>query len=52
MDAMTPQARTSRLKALSRAVGKPVMIISGAAGEGVPDAVRALANTIKEARRG
>ena len=52
MDAMTPQARTSRLKALSRAVGKPVMIISGATGEGVPEAVRALANTIKEARRG
>ncbi|MFM2149809.1 MAG: GTPase ObgE [Pseudomonadota bacterium] len=51
MDAMTPQARTSRLKALSRAVGKPVMIISGATGEGVPEAVRALANTIKEARR-
>ena len=51
MDAMTPQARTSRLKALSRAVGKPVMIISGATGEGVPEAVRALANTIADARR-
>lgn len=51
MDAMTPQARASRLKALSRAAGKPVMIISGATGEGVPAAVRALADTIAAARR-
>ena len=51
MDAMTPQARTSRLKALSRAAGKPVVIISGATGEGVPGVVRTLANTIAEARR-
>jgi GTP-binding protein len=50
-DAMTPQARASRLKALSRAVGKPVLVISGATGEGVPEAVRALAATIAEARR-
>jgi hypothetical protein len=28
-----------------------VMIISGATGEGVPEAVRALANTIADARR-
>jgi GTPase len=49
-DAMTPQARASRLKALSRAAGKPVLVISGATGEGVPDAVRALATTIAAAR--
>ncbi|MFM7423031.1 MAG: GTPase ObgE, partial [Alphaproteobacteria bacterium] len=36
-DAMTPQARISRVKALSRAAGKPVMLISGASGEGVPE---------------
>ncbi|MFO0185222.1 MAG: GTPase ObgE, partial [Alphaproteobacteria bacterium] len=36
-DAMTPQARTARVKALSRAAGKPVMLISGASGEGVPE---------------
>jgi GTP-binding protein len=50
-DAMTPQARASRLKALSRAAGKPVLVISGATGEGVPEAVRMLAETIAEARR-
>jgi GTP-binding protein len=50
-DAMTPQARASRVKALTRAVGKPVLVISGATGEGVPDAVRALSTTIAEARK-
>ena len=49
-DAMTPQARASRLKALSRAAGKTVLVISGATGEGVPEAVRALSATIAEAR--
>jgi GTPase len=49
-DAMTPQARTSRLKALERAAGRPVMLISGATGEGVPAALRALADTIAQAR--
>lgn len=51
-DAMTPQARAGRLKALSRAAGRPVTIISGATGEGVPEVVRALAAAIAEARRG
>ncbi|MCA3415746.1 MAG: GTPase ObgE [Roseomonas sp.] len=49
-DAMTPQARTSRVKALSRAAGKPVMLISGASGEGVPELLRALADMIAAAR--
>ncbi|WP_368415382.1 GTPase ObgE [Falsiroseomonas sp.] len=49
-DAMTPQARASRVKALTRAVGKTVLVISGATGEGVPEAVRALSATIAEAR--
>jgi GTP-binding protein len=49
-DAMTPQARASRVKALSRAAGKTVLVISGATGEGVPEAVRALSATIAEAR--
>jgi GTP-binding protein len=49
-DAMTPQARASRLKALSRAAGKPVMLISGASGEGVPELLRALADMIAAAR--
>jgi GTP-binding protein len=51
-DAMTPQARTSRLKALSRAAGKPVMLISGATGEGVKGVLHALAQTIAQQRRG
>jgi len=50
MDAMTPQAKTSRMKALARAIGKEPMLISGATGEGVPQALRALADTIKAAR--
>ena len=49
-DAMTPQARTARVKALSRAAGKPVMLISGASGEGVPELLRALADMIAVAR--
>jgi GTP-binding protein len=49
-DAMTPQARTARVKALSRAAGKPVMLISGASGEGVPKLLRALADMIAAAR--
>jgi GTP-binding protein len=51
-DAMTPQARASRLKALSRAAGRPALLLSGATGEGVQEAVRALAKAIAEARRG
>jgi GTP-binding protein len=51
-DAMTPQARAARLKALSRAAGKPALIVSGATGEGVTEVVRALARTIAAARRG
>ena len=49
-DAMTPQARTARVKALSRAAGRPVMLISGASGEGVPELLRALADMIAAAR--
>jgi GTP-binding protein len=49
-DAMTPQARTARVKALSRAAGKHVMLISGASGEGVPELLRALADMIAAAR--
>lgn len=45
-DAMTPQARASRIKALERATGRPVMLISGATGEGVPEILRALADAV------
>jgi GTP-binding protein len=50
LDAMTPQARASRLKALERAVGAPVLLLSGATGEGVPQALRALATAIAAKR--
>ena len=45
-DAMTPQARASRVKALERAIGRPVRLISGVTGEGVPETLRELADTI------
>ncbi len=45
-DAMTPQGRASRIKALERACGHKVLVISGATGDGVPEALRALADTI------
>ncbi|MBP0466201.1 GTPase ObgE [Roseomonas sp. PWR1] len=51
-DAMTAQARASRVKALERACGRPVMLISGATGDGVPGVLRALADTIAAHRRG
>ncbi len=51
VDAMTPQARTSRVKALERASGKPVMLTSGVTGENVPQLLRQLANVIAEEKR-
>lgn len=50
-DSMTPQARTSRIKALERACGHKVMLISGATGEGVPEVLRALADRIAKTRK-
>ncbi|MBX9595635.1 MAG: GTPase ObgE, partial [Roseomonas sp.] len=41
-DAMTAQATTSRLKALSRAAGKPALLVSGATGDGVAAVLKAL----------
>jgi GTP-binding protein len=51
LDAMTPQARASRAKALERAVGRRIHLISGATGEGVPEILRALAGTIARRRK-
>jgi GTP-binding protein len=51
LDAMTAQAKASRVKALERACGHPVQVISGATGEGVPAILRALADTIAAHRR-
>jgi GTP-binding protein len=47
LDAMTPQARTSRRKALERACGHDVLVASGATGEGVPEVLRALMGRIR-----
>ena len=49
-DAMSPQARASRVKALARAAGRPVLLVSGASGEGVPEALRALAEAVRAGR--
>jgi len=51
VDAMTPQARASRVKALERAAGKPVMLTSGVTGENVPPLLRKLADVISAERR-
>lgn len=45
-DAMTPQARTSRVRALERATGRTVRLISGVTQEGVAEVLRELADTI------
>ncbi len=50
-DAMTPQARASRLKALERACGRPCPAHQRRDGDGVPAALRALADTIAAQRR-
>lgn len=49
-DAMTAQARASRVKALERASGKPVMLTAGATGENVPELLRKLADAVKAGR--
>ncbi|WP_431305292.1 GTPase ObgE [Sediminicoccus sp. BL-A-41-H5] len=47
LDAMTPQARASRVKALERATGRPVMLAAGATGEGVPEVLRAVMDVVR-----
>ncbi len=49
-DAMTPQARASRLKALSRAAGRDALVVSGATGAGVPEVLAALWQAVAAAR--
>src|SRR5690348_6193233 len=50
-DAMTPREASARLAALRKASGRPVYLLSGATGQGVPEVLRALQDTIHEARR-
>jgi len=47
LDAMTPQARVSRVKALEKACGTKVMLAAGATGEGVPQVLRAVMDRVR-----
>ncbi len=50
-DIMTPREAAARRAALVRASGQPVMLLSGATGQGVPMVLRALQTMIIEARQ-
>jgi GTP-binding protein len=50
-DAMTPRQASSRRRALARASGQPVYLLSGATHQGVPEVVQALQRVITEAAR-
>ena len=43
-DAMTPREAAARAAALAKASGRPVMLLSGVTGQGVPEVLRALQN--------
>ena len=50
-DAMTPREASTRRAALRRAAGRPVLLLSGVTGQGVKEALRAVAAEIEAARR-
>ena len=50
-DSMTPREASSRAAALRKASGRPVMLLSGVTGEGVPAVLRAVQNAITADRR-
>ncbi|MEO8713844.1 MAG: GTPase ObgE, partial [Acetobacteraceae bacterium] len=50
-DAMTAREASARGAALRRASGRPVMLMSGVTGEGVPEVLRALQSAIGAARQ-
>jgi GTP-binding protein len=50
-DAMTPREISARRAALARASGRPVLLLSGATGAGVPELVRRLMDEVHAARR-
>jgi GTPase len=51
-DAMTPREASARMAALCKASGgRPVFLLSGATGQGVPELLRAIQNTIHDMRR-
>ncbi|MGE0417350.1 MAG: GTPase ObgE [Acetobacteraceae bacterium] len=45
-DSMTPREASARVAALRKASGRPVMLLSGATGQGVPEVLRALQSAI------
>ncbi len=49
-DAMTPREAAARRAALARATGRPVLLLSGATGQGVPAVMQALWSEITRAR--
>jgi GTP-binding protein len=51
IDAMTPRETAARAAALRKASGRPVMLLSGVTGQGVPEVLRALQNIIHDARQ-
>ncbi len=51
-DAMTPRETAARRTALARAAGRPVALISGATGQGVPELLRTLQDEITRQRKG
>jgi GTP-binding protein len=51
VDAMTPREASARRAALARASGRPVMLLSGVTGQGVPEVLRALQTMITTARQ-
>jgi GTP-binding protein len=50
-DAMTPREASARLAALRKASGRPVMLLSGVSGQGVPEVLRALQNIVRESQQ-
>ncbi len=51
IDAMTPREISARAAALRKASGRPVMLLSGVTGQGVPEVLRALQNMIHDTRQ-
>ena len=49
-DAMTPREISARRAALQKASGQPVMLLSGATGDNLPEVVRALMQRVHEHR--
>ncbi len=50
-DAMTPREAAARVAALRKASGRPVMLLSGVTGQGVPEVLRALQAAITAHRQ-